>query len=118
MTTLPTRSLGHLDPLGIDVFDQLEAPLLHDAVTKLDHLAELPRRVDVHQRERGLRGIEGLHGDMQHRHRILADGEQHHRLLAFGDSLAHDVDALRLQPVEMTEGACRKRCHSKASEAF
>ena len=75
--------------------------LRHCLVAERDHVAELPARVDMHQREGRLRGIEGLHGEMQHDGRILADRIEHHRLLAFGRDFADDVDALRFQPLEM-----------------
>ena len=63
-------------------------------VAEGDHVAELPGRVDMHQREGRLRRIEGLHGEMQHDGRILADRIEHHRLLAFGGDFADDVDRL------------------------
>ncbi len=117
LRTVRERPDAHLDPLGIDVFDELQAPFLDDVVAELDHLAELPGRVDVEQREGRLRRIEGFHRDMQHRHGVLADRKQHHRLFAFRDSLAHDVDALRLEPIEMAERTGRKRAHPNTSGA-
>ena len=65
----------------------------------------------------GFDGIEGLHGEMQHHRRILADRIEHHRPLAFGDDLAHDVDALRLEPIEMAERLGRQRVHRESSGA-
>ena len=44
------------EPLLVDVDEQLEAELRGHAVAERDHLAELPGRVDVQQRERRLAG--------------------------------------------------------------
>ncbi len=38
---------------------------------------------------------------MQHHRAVLADGIEHHRLLALGDDLAHDVDALGFKPLKV-----------------
>ncbi len=51
----------------------------------------------------GLRRIERLHRQMQHHRRILADGIEHHRIGELGRHLAHDVDALRLEALEVGE---------------
>ncbi len=54
---------------------------------------------------------------MQHHRRILADRIEHHRPLAFGDDLAQDVNALRLEPIEMAERLGRQRIHRELSGA-
>ena len=72
-------------------------------VAERDHLAELPGRVDVQERERRLRRIERLHRQVQHHRAVLADRIEHHRPLALGDDLAHDVDALGLEALKMRE---------------
>ena len=41
--------------------------------------------------------------EMQHDRRVLADRIEHHRPFALGDDLAHDVDALGLEPFEVRE---------------
>src|SRR3546814_1824520 len=46
---------------------------------------------------------------MQHHRRILAHRIEHHRPLGLGDHLAHDVDALRLELLEMGEAAAKFR---------
>ena len=56
----------------------------------------------------GLAGIERLHREVQHHRAVLADRIQHHRLVALRNDLAHDVDALGLQPLKMGQ-ACRLR---------
>ena len=38
---------------------------------------------------------------VQHHRAVLADRIEHHRPLALGDHLAHDVDALGLEALEM-----------------
>ena len=40
---------------------------------------------------------------MQHNRRVFADGVQHHGVLALGDRLAHDVDALGFEALQMGE---------------
>jgi len=83
------------------VDDQLKAQLLGHALAHLVHGLELPGRVHVHQREGRLAGIEGLGGQVQHHGAVLADRIQHHRAFALGGHLAHDVDALGLQSLQV-----------------
>src|SRR3546814_6510282 len=59
------------------------------------------------ERRRGR--VKGLAGEMQHHRRILAHRIEHHRPLGLGDHLAHDVDALRLELLEMGEAAAKFR---------
>jgi hypothetical protein len=49
-------------------------------------------------------GVEGLAREVQHHRAVLADGIEHHGLLGFRHDLAHDVNALGLEPLEM--GQC------------
>ena len=72
-------------------------------VAQLDHLAELPGGVHVHQRKRRLGGIERLHRQVQHHGRVFADRVQHHRVFELGGHLADDVNALRFELLEMRE---------------
>ncbi len=51
----------------------------------------------------GFAGIERLHRQVQHHRAVLADRIEHHRLLALGDDLAHDVDALGLEPLQVRQ---------------
>ena len=76
-----------------------------DPVAKRVHVAELPGRVDMEQREGRRRREEGLAGEVEHHRAVLADRIEHHRPLGLGDDLAHDVDALRLELLEMGEAA-------------
>ena len=80
---------------------QLEPELVGDAVAELDHLAELPRRVDVQQWERQPAGMERLAGQVQHDAAVLADRVQHDRSFELRDDLAHDVDGLGLELLEV-----------------
>jgi 3'-phosphoadenosine 5'-phosphosulfate sulfotransferase (PAPS reductase)/FAD synthetase len=91
--------------LGVLVHEYLHADLARHAFAQFVHGAELPRRVHVQQRERQLRGVEGLERQVQHHRAVLADRVEHHRLLALGHDLAHDLDALGLQPFEVGERA-------------
>src|SRR3546814_7327548 len=63
----------------------------------------------MEQRERRRGRVKGLAGEMQHHRRILAHRIEHHRPLGLGDHLAHDVDAPRLELLEMGEAAAKFR---------
>ena len=87
--------------LLVGIADQLHAKRLHHRVAEGDHVAEFPLGIDMQQRERRLGRIEGLHGEMKHHRRILADRVQHHRIAALRRNLADDVDALGLKALQM-----------------
>ena len=97
-----------VDPRGLRlrvlVDDQLHPGIRGRLVAQRVHRAELPGCVDMEQRKGRARGMEGLARQMQHHRGILADAIQHYRIDRVGDDLAHDMDALRLQRVEMGEG--------------
>ena len=96
--------------IGVD--DQIHAAFGRRAVTQRIHVAELPGRIDVEKGERWRRGIEGLAREVQHHRAVLAHGIEHHRALGLRHHLAHDVDALGLEPFQMGEGYCRHRISS------
>jgi hypothetical protein len=48
---------------------------------------------------------------MQHHRAVLADRVKHDRLFALGHHLAHDVDALGFQALQVGEPHGRKRAH-------
>src|ERR1700686_3336186 len=89
-----------LDGLGIEVNDQLQSELPHPRIAKFVHFAKLPGRVHMKEWERRFRREERLDRQMQHDRTVFAYGVKHYRLLAFGNRLSHDVDALRLEPLE------------------
>ena len=93
---------------GVLVDDELDRRVRRDLVAQRIHVAELPRRIDVQQRERQRAGEERLLRQVQHHRRILADRIEHHRLVGLGDRLAQDVDALGLEPVEMGQSGRRR----------
>jgi hypothetical protein len=113
------------DPLTETVFvhehDELHAQRLHRGIAKLVHRPELPRRVDVEQREGRRRGEERLPRHVQRHRAVLADRVQQHGAFAFGRDLAKDANALALEPPEVGErgrcdrggiaGGCRKSGH-------
>ena len=82
---------------------QLDAELAGVLIAKGDHLAEFVTGIDMQERKRNGPGIEGLLRQPQHDGRVLADGVEHHRLLKLGRHFAEDVDALRLQHLEMAQ---------------
>src|SRR3954466_15492508 len=83
--------------------DQPLAELGHAAVAELDDLGEVVARVHMHQRERERRRAEGLLGEAQQHDRVLAGAEQQHGLGQLGRHLAHDVDRLGFEDVEMCQ---------------
>ena len=66
-------------------------------VAKGDHLAELPGRIDMQQREWRRSGGEGFAGEMQHDAGIFADRIEHDGTLELGGDFADDVDRLGLK---------------------
>src|SRR3954447_1017818 len=85
--------------------DEPLAELRHATVAELDHLGEVVSRVDVHDRERELRRAERLLGEPEQHDRVLAAGKEQHGPLSLGGDLAHDVNRLRLELVEMRQRA-------------
>ena len=94
-------------PLSIDActeaIDEALAELRDTAVAELDRLGEVVTGVDVHEREREPAGAEGLLGEPQQDDRVLAAREEEHRPLELRGDLAHDVDRLGLERVEVGE---------------
>ena len=89
----------------VPVHDKIDALFGSDAVPSLIHLAKLPGRIDVQQRERQRTREEGLPGEVKHHRRILAHREKHHRARGLRHGLAQDEDALRFQAVKMRQVA-------------
>ena len=101
------RTVVH-DPAGVDVLfdaghDQTHAVAGDQFVAGGDHLVEVVAGVDVHHRERQPAGRERLDRQVQHHDRVLAAGEQQHRLLELGGDLADDVDRLGLQRAQLAQ---------------
>jgi hypothetical protein len=93
----------HRQALDVDVDTEVEAEALGGLFSERDHVPKLPGRVDVKKRERGNRRKEGLHRQVQHHRAVLPDGIEHDRSLAFGDDLAHDVDAFPFEALKIGE---------------
>ena len=72
-------------------------------VAKCVHLTELPHGVHVDQRERRLAGIERLHCQVQHDRAVFTNAVQHRRIVTLGNGLAHDVDGLCLQALQVRQ---------------
>src|SRR5580704_14062320 len=83
--------------------DQLHSGFLRDAVTKLVHRAELPRCVDMQQREGRHAGSKCFASQMYHHRRILSHRVQHYRVFHFRDYFAHDMDRFSFQALQMRE---------------
>jgi hypothetical protein len=96
-----------VDPFGdgrvVRVNQELEPLLFAEAVAERDHLAELPRRVDVKEREGEAPRRERLLRESDEHRRILPDRIEQDRLLKLGRDLAEDVDALGLELTEMSQ---------------
>ena len=69
---------------------------------------EVVAGVDVQDRARELRGPERLLGQPQEHDRVLAAAEQQHRPLELRRDLAHDVDGLVLQRVQLRASATKR----------
>ncbi|MEH2487080.1 hypothetical protein V1280_003019 [Bradyrhizobium sp. AZCC 2230] len=82
--------------------DQIGTDALGRLVAKCNHLPELPRGVDMEQREGEPGGMKRLHRHMEHHARILADRIEHDRLFELGDHIAHDLDRFSLEAAEMS----------------
>jgi hypothetical protein len=94
---------GLRDSVLIDVDEKVDAELLRHIIAELGHLLEFPRRIDMEEGEGGLRGIEGLHREMKHDRRILADGIEHHRIGKGRRHLAEDMNRFSFQPLKMCQ---------------
>jgi hypothetical protein len=89
------------DAFGVGVGVQDDAGLAGAAIAERDHLAEFPAGVHVQQRDRRTRRIKGLEQQVQEHRAVLADRIQHHRIAEPGRDLAQDVDAFRLEAIEV-----------------
>jgi hypothetical protein len=107
--TVAERVDIHLDARGVDVDKEIEPESLGGFVAKRDHLTELPGRIDVQKRKGRLRRKERLDRQVQHHRAVLADGIEHDGPLALGHHLAHDVDALGLETLEMRQSPRGRR---------
>ncbi len=58
--------------------------------------------------------MERLLRDVQHHGGVLADAEEHHRLLTLGDDLADDVDGLGFEALEVTQAHGSERTVSRS----
>src|SRR3954453_20239066 len=81
--------------------DQPLAELGDTAVAELDDLGEVVARVHVHERERERRRAEGLLGQAQQDDPVLAAAQEQHGLGQLGRDLAHDVDRLGFEDVQV-----------------
>ncbi len=63
----------------------------------------------MHERKRRAPRRERLECQMRHHTGVFSDGVQHHRILELRSGFADDVDALRLQLLEMCERSSIER---------
>ena len=89
------------EAIVIGVHDEIEPEIAHGLVAEGDHVAELPRRVDVQQREGRLGRPERFPREVQQNGRVLADRVEQHRCAELRRSLAENVNALGLEQLEM-----------------
>ena len=92
-----------LNALRIDMHNEVHAGRLRNSVPELVHGLELPAGVHMHERKWRRARVEGFFREAQHHRRVLADGIQHDRVFRLGHDLTNDVDALRLQAVQMSQ---------------
>ena len=72
--------------------DELHACFLGNTVSKLDHLFELPGRIDVDERKRGNTRIEGFASQVEHNRTVFPNAVEHAGLFCFGNDLTHNVN--------------------------
>ena len=94
------QGLVHLLDRRAGLDQQLEVPLLAEALAKRIHLLELLAGVDVHDRERHV-AEERLAGEPEHDVAVLAERPQDRDPVELGERLAQDVDALGLEAVQV-----------------
>jgi len=83
--------------------DELGSQFLGAAIAELDEFGKLVAGFHVEERQRQVGGPEGFLGQTQEADGILAAGEQQGRTFEFGGHLAHDVDGLGLEVLEVIE---------------
>src|SRR3546814_6728091 len=83
--------------LGVLIDEQFHAALARHPVAQFVHRLELPRRVDMEQRERRWRGKEGLAREMEHHSAVLADAVQHHGPRGIGHHFRSEEHTSELQ---------------------
>ena len=72
-------------------------------LAKNDHLAKFERRVDMQEGERRLTRGKCLDREMGHHRRVFANRVEHHGVVEFRCYLADDMDALRLQLLQVSQ---------------
>src|SRR5690606_25614178 len=85
----------------IDMNNQVKAEFFHLSVAKLNHFAELPGGVDMHQGKRQAAWIKCLQCQVKHDRGVLAYGVQHHWVAELGGDFTDDMDALCFQLLEV-----------------
>jgi hypothetical protein len=89
------------DRLAHGAHQQALAQLGGARVAERDHFGKVVLGVDVQQRERELVRTECLLRQAQHDDRVLAAGEEERGVARLCDHLAHDVDRLGFEPVQV-----------------
>src|SRR5262249_32156357 len=87
--------------LGILIDEELDSTLGRDLIAKRVHVAELPRRIDVEERERQRAREEGFLRQVQHDGAVLADRIKEDRPLGLRGDFPEDLDALGFELLEM-----------------
>ena len=90
-----------LERLHVALYNQVPTMFFCIRVAELNHLAELPFRVDVHQRERHFARRESLFSKANHHAAVFADAIEHDGILEFCSHLSDDVDGLGFEFLKM-----------------
>jgi len=93
------NAFGEAFRVGVDQKVEAEAPGY--IIAEADHLAELPRRVDVQGREGQRRRVKSLERQMEKHGRVLADRIEEDRALELRCYLPENMDALGFKPIKM-----------------
>ena len=89
--------------LIIGVHQEFQAVFFGGGIAEFEHLAKIPPRCDLQQRERRLPGRKRLAREMQHHRAILAHRIQHDRLFTLRSHFAKNVNALGLEALQIVE---------------
>ncbi len=95
------RADALIDPVLIDVDEEIEAELSRHPVAKLDHLAELPFGIYMQEWKWRLGGVERLHRQVQQYRGVLADRVKHDRIGECCNNFSNDMDRFGFKPPKM-----------------
>jgi len=101
--TMAERANAVAHAIFIDMHEKLEALFARLRIAKLDHLAELPGRVDMQKGKWRRCWIKRLHRQMHHDRRILAHRIEHDRIGKGCCDFAKNMDRFCFETLQMRQ---------------